>query len=148
MTNRVRIFTLLVAGSALASCGGEPNPTGPRPDDPQMTRVIKANPSFELDIQEIFVRTGCTESGCHGTGQAELYLLPGSASNYASIVNIPADRERSFLLVKPFDATNSYLVIRVENRQQVGGSMPPGGTLDSIDVANLRNWIDNGALDN
>ena len=148
MNNLLRISTLLIVGSALASCGGEPNPTGPRPDDPQMTRVIKANPSFAQDIQEIFVRTGCTDSGCHRAGQAGLFLRPDSASNYANIVNRAAQTEPSFLLVKPFDATNSYLVIRTEDRQQVGGAMPPTSGLDSIDVNNLRNWINNGALNN
>jgi hypothetical protein len=40
-------------------------------------------------------------------------------------------------------------VIKVEGRQSVGASMPQTGSpLDSIDLTNLRNWIDQGALNN
>ncbi len=154
MINRVRIFTLLVAGSALTSCGGDPIPTGPRPDpddpEPEMIRVVLQRPSFFVDIQEIFVRKGCTDEGCHGDGQGQLFLLPHSLQNYANIVNVRALQEAEFLLVEPFDATNSYLIIRLEDRQRSGlVRMPPfGQLLDSIDLTNLRNWIDNGAPNN
>ncbi len=149
MIERVRIFTLLVAGSALASCGGDPSPTGPRPggNPPQMTLSIKQNPSFEEDVQEIFVRNGCTDSDCHRSGQGGFFLRPDSASNYTNIVNVRAEGEPEFLLVEPFDATNSYIVIKVEGRQRKGSQMP-GTFFDSIDLTNLRNWIDNGAPNN
>lgn len=54
----------------------------PEVDDP---RVVKENPSFAADIQEVFTRTGCASSGCRGAGpQAGLDLRPGSA--YAAFV--------------------------------------------------------------
>ena len=164
MINRIRIFTLLVVGSALASCGGDPNLTGPGPgpgadgDEPQEARILKpapdsviilSNPLFALDVQEILVRHGCTDfPACHGGGQAGLRLRPNFPENYADIVNVPARGEREFLLVKPFDATNSYIIIKLENRQRIGGPMPRDFRLDSIDLTNLRNWINNGALNN
>lgn len=150
MINHLRISALLVAGSALASCGGDRNPTSPGPDarEPEMTRVVLRLPSFEQDVQEIFVRNGCTNSGCHRDGQGAFFLRPDAPGNYANIVNVTADVEREFLLVEPFDATNSYVIIRVEGRQKVGSRMPLGAPLDSIDLANLRNWIDNGAPNN
>ena len=113
-----------------------------------MIRIIKADPSFAVDVQEIFVRTRCADATCHRIGQAGLTLLPNAAQNYANIVNVTADRERQFLLIKPFDAENSYIMIRLQDRQEVGVSMPPGVTLDSIDMTNLTNWINNGALNN
>ena len=63
-------------------------------------------------------------------------------------MNVPARSERQFLLVKPGDADNSYLVIRFEDRQSVAALMPIGLPLDSIDLTNLRNWINNGAPEN
>ena len=49
----------------------------------------------------------------------------------------------------PNDAQNSYLVIKIEDRQTVGTRMPQGGNaLDSIDVSNIRNWINQGAKNN
>ena len=157
MTRRLRTFTLLVAGGTLVSCGGgDSNPTGPDDDGggggggggPQMTRLIKPNPSFEQDIQDIFVRTRCADAGCHAAGQGGFFLRPNDAANYTNIVNVDSETEREFPLIKPFDATNSYIVIRVEGRQRVGVTMPIGAQLDSIDLTNLKNWINNGAPDN
>ena len=146
MSKQVRTFVLLVAGAALASCGGEAPPTGPRGGgQPQMNRIIKASPSFEQDIQEIFVRAGCTEFGCHASGQGDVTLHPDDRANYGRIVNRASRGEPDFLLIKPFDATNSYIMIRLEDRQGFGVSMPPGSRLDNIDLTNLRNWISNGA---
>lgn len=56
--------------------------------------------------------------------------------------------ESEYVLVKPFDATNSYVVIRLEGRQRIGLTMPFGSSLDSIDLTNIKNWINNGALNN
>ena len=82
-----------------------------------------------------------------GTGRGGFFLLPHAFQNYANIVNVRALQEAEFLLVEPFDATNSYLIIRLEDRQGPGLlRMPPSGPLlDSIDLTNLRNWINNGA---
>jgi hypothetical protein len=40
-------------------------------------------------------------------------------------------------------------VIQLEGRQSVGSRMPQTGSpLDGIDLANIRNWISQGALNN
>jgi hypothetical protein len=136
---RIALPSLLLVAAA---CGD--SPSEPDVDDP---RVVKENPSFVTDIQEIFTRKGCTSSGCHGTGpQAGLDLRPGSA--YAALVGVAASSE-PIQRVIPGNPDGSYLVIRVEGRQTVGNRMPLGGTpLDDIDRANLRNWILRGAAEN
>lgn len=142
----------LTAAFLLLACGGGDggaySPTAPMetPDDPP-GRVIKDNPSFAEDIQEVFARNGCTVSGCHGTFAAsELSLVAGSA--YGEIVNVPAKSE-DFLLVEPNNPQDSYVVIKVEGRHTVGSRMPLGGVpLDDIDITNLRNWISQGAQNN
>ena len=142
-----RIFLLAFLGGVLASCGGV-EPTGPAGNDgPAAPRVIKPNPLFDPDIQNILVEGGCTSGGCHGApqGQAGLRLDSDVQMNYANLVNVPAQQQGGFLLVKPADATNSYVVIKLEDRQNVGSSMPIGVPLDSIDLTNFRNWIDTGA---
>ncbi len=145
-------FSLFVFGSLLASCGGAANPTssGGDGDEPQMQRMIRQLPSFKDDIQEILVRRGCTSAlNCHGIGQGGLTLGPDAVTNRINLVNMPAEAEREFLLVKPLDAMNSYVIIRLENRQRVGLQMPGAGApLDSIDLTNLKNWINNGAPNN
>lgn len=151
MSSCTRIVAVSVAAITLASCGGgDGGPTGPDGDggDPQMMRLVKPNPSFEQDIQDIFIRTGCADSGCHRAGQGGFFLRPNDTTNYSNIVNVTAETEREFLLIEPFDATNSYIVIRVEDRQRLGVKMPIGAPFDSIDLSNLKNWIDNGAPNN
>ena len=147
-----RILSSLVLVSLVAGCGGGAEPTDPggNGDPNQMTREIKTNPSFTRDIQEIIERGSCNDSACHGpaSGEAGLTLSTDLVANYRNLVNVPARSERQFLLVEPGDADNSYLVIRFEDRQSVGALMPIGLPLDSIDLTNFRNWINNGAPEN
>ncbi len=151
MRHSIFMTLTLCAGAVLAACGGDGGGSSPMapngPTGEPADRVIKDNPSFAGDVQDIFERNGCTASGCHGTFAAsELSLAEGSA--YAEIVNVPAVSE-DFLLVKPNDPQNSYVVIKVEGRHTVGSRMPLAGVpLDDIDIANLRNWIVQWAQNN
>ena len=77
-----------------------------------------------------------------------MFLRPNDIANYGDIVNVAAENEPEYFLVEPFDATNSYMIIRLEDRQRVGVPMPPGSRIDNIDLTNFRNWIDNGAPNN
>lgn len=128
----------------LASCGSEgPVSTSVSTD----TRSIQADPSFSSTVQEIFDRRSCTSPSCHGTARmAGLDLRSGPS--YGSLVSVRATSE-PILRVVPGDADGSYLVIKLEGRQSVGDRMPQTGSpLDSIDLANIRNWISQGALNN
>ena len=60
-------------------------------------------------------------------------------------MNVTAESERQFLRIEPFAPVNSYVLIKLEGRQRVGGEMPPGLPLDSIDLTNMRNWVRTGA---
>ncbi len=144
-------YTLpLVAALTVSACGGGGSPTGPGDGGNGgngNTRVIKAAPSFANDIQEIFNRRGCTASSCHGSAQsAGLNLRAGSS--YANLVGVDATSE-SKVRVIPGNADQSYLVIKLEGRQSVGARMPLGGAaLDNIDLANIKNWINQNAVNN
>ncbi len=130
----------------LGACASESptSSTGSTTDD---TRTVQANPSFASAIQEIFDRRSCTSSSCHGTAQmAGLDLRTGAS--YGELVSVRAESE-SILRVIPGDPDGSYLLIKLEGRQAVGDRMPQtGAALDSIDLANIRNWISQGALNN
>ncbi len=131
-----------------AACGSDPvGPGGsPAPD----TREIKAAPSFATDVNEIFQRRGCTAGNCHGSpnGQQGLRLTSSAPANFAMLVDVDAESE-SFKRVLPGNANGSYIVIKFEGRQSVGGRMPPNGSaLDEIDLTNIKNWINNGAQNN
>lgn len=133
----------------LLACNGDGG-TGLDGDGDGDGREIEPNPSFSADINEIFQRRGCTASNCHGAsgGQADLELTASASANYAELVGVQATSE-DFLRVQPGNATDSYLVIKLEGRQSVGAQMPlTGGPLDNIDLTNIKNWINNGAPNN
>ena len=61
----------VVVTAFLTACGGSDSPADPGGTGNNGggdSRVIKSNPSFATDIQEIFSRNGCTSGGCHGDG--------------------------------------------------------------------------------
>ncbi|HKJ93647.1 MAG TPA: hypothetical protein VJ957_10775 [Longimicrobiales bacterium] len=148
---KVRAVTALVC-LALAACSSSPTSSssggGNGGDNGGSTRVVLSDPSFSTNIQEIFDRRGCAGSSCHGTAkQANLDLTKGNA--YAALVNIQSTDEPDKTRVIPGDTANSYLVIKLEGRQSFGVRMPNGqAPLDSIDMANIKNWIQNGAKNN
>lgn len=150
----LRIGLTLVVVLTFAACGGDSG-TNPGTDGgggnngggTGSGRVVKADPSFASDIQEIFDRTGCSASSCHGAAESAGLRLTAGAS-HGELVNVQATSE-SVLRVIPGDATGSYLVIKLEGRQTVGARMPEGGAaLDAVDMGNIRNWINQGAKNN
>jgi len=143
----VRLGLPLVTLFALACGGGDSpgTPTGPGGDTND--RVVKQDPSFSADIQEIFVRKGCTASSCHGSSLSGGLDLRSSAA-HASLVGVAAVGETGVRVI-PGDPQNSYLVIKLEGRQSFGARMPlTGSVLDNIDITNVRNWVTQGAKNN
>ncbi len=131
----------------LLACDGD---GGTGLDEEGDAREIVENPSFSTHINEIFQRRGCTASNCHGAagGQGDLQLTGSASANYAALVGVQASAE-DFLRVEPGNATDSYLVIKLEGRQSVGSQMPlTGAPLDNIDLTNIKNWINTGAPNN
>jgi len=111
--------------------------------------------SLATDIQPIFT-DNCI--ACHDVGGigAGLVLAPGMT--WASAVNVPAAQlnETSMLdRIEPGAPDLSYLVHKLQGTYYspcVGGTgtrMPSDGKcLDPVDLALIRAWIEQGALDN
>jgi len=136
----VGIILMASAMAFLHSCGGDsPTDTGTPP-------AIIEDPSFSSDIQAIFTNN-CISSGCHNAGAAGgMVLLQGQA--YANLVNVASTQEIGKTRVIPNDATNSYIVIKLEGRQTSGSRMPLGSTLHANHIQNIKNWINKGAKNN
>ena len=136
-------ITPIVAAVLLGACGG-----GDTIVDPPNNDTVKSSSSFSTDIQEIFTREGCTVAGCHGRQQNGGLDLRSGAS-YAELVNVTAEGETNRVRVVPTDAAVSYLVVKLEGGQTFGDAMPiSGGPLDNVDLTNIKNWINAGALNN
>ncbi len=136
------IVPILAVMALLTACGGTPTDTG--------NRVILTNPSFTTDIQEIFVRRGCTASNCHGSAMSGGLGL-ASASSYANLVDVAAtavDGPPGLDRVTANNTAASYLWLKVSG-SSAGTRMPQGAAvLDATDLANIQNWINTGALNN
>ncbi|NIM11408.1 MAG: hypothetical protein GTO45_05390 [Candidatus Aminicenantes bacterium] len=105
------------------------------------------NPSFANDIQPIFT-SGCALAGCHNAASASAGLVLDQGAAYANIVNVASSQEPNLMLVLPSDADNSYIVIKLEGRQNVGVRMPASGSITGTQLQNIKNWINNGAQNN
>jgi len=133
----IRILCCLTASAAIyfTSCQSPISPPAGQ---------IKDDPSFAQDIQPILTNN-CTSYSCHGAAaQARMTLVQSRA--YASLVNVASTEVPSKKRVLPFDAANSYLVIKIEGRQAVGARMPAATdrlTPDQIKL--IKNWIGQGA---
>lgn len=144
MLRRTTVVSV-VCGIALLliGCASDDSPT----NSGGTNRQIVANPSFATHIQEIFDRRGCSGTNCHGAALSAGMDLRAGAS-YANLVNVDATSE-SFKRVLPGNAQDSYIIIKLEGRQTVGSQMPLiGPALDSIDLQNIKNWINQGAMNN
>ena len=148
MSFRRQIFLPIVASLFLAACG-DSSPTDPGGGAVD-TREIKSNPSFANDVVEIFTRQGCTAGNCHGNSAGNLTLTSSASGNHARLVGVTSPNSGEVYVIVN-DADNSYLVKKLEGRQGSGnGSRMPlaGGTLDNIDLTNIKNWINTGAPNN
>lgn len=101
--------------------------------------------SFSSQVKPIFT-SRCT--GCHG----RFGIIPPLTSELAwtSIVNQPAPEDTSLMLVVPGDAEASFLFNKVSSESPpVGFRMPLiGEPLTAEQIGLIRDWINQGALDN
>ncbi len=140
---------LLLMVTVLAGCSDDPTspPTRVPGSGPPVIGSTAA-PTFSSDVQEVFERRGCTASSCHGAGAVfDLDLRRGNA--YGHLVRIRAFGDTTRIRVIPGDAENSYLIVKLENRQTAGRQMPLGGApLSTTDLKTIRRWIQDGAVNN
>ncbi len=140
-----KAFLLIVCGAWAFSCAdfdGVVNPTGGLPD------VVVTAPEFQRDIVPIFERR-CGIGGCHSPGAHQAGLVLTSATAHAALVNRPSQTRTGQILVRPGDATNSWLVIAISDddaRRLSLARMPLGsGPLTPNQIQTIINWVNRGA---
>ncbi len=135
----------IAAGMAFG-LGGCPAQEVPEPNEPSDETV-----SFSQQIQPIFT-AHCVD--CHrdgGLGAASgiaMRLTTGAA--YDSLVGRPSSQNPSLTLVAAGDADGSLLWLKVSSSSPPVGSRMPllGGALSSTQLGLIRDWINQGALNN
>ena len=93
---------------------------------------------FTPDIINILDNNNCL--GCHGTvGGLNL-------NTYATALAGGNNCGPAFI---PFDADNSPIITKIDPSVPVcaGGAMPPAGSVSADDIASIRLWIEQGALE-
>lgn len=142
MTAWVRVSSLIAAAAWMGlGCQGSVNMPPPPSGQPI---------SFANQIQPIFTAS-CID--CHaGSGPpfSGITLSLEAGVSYAEIVNQPSEQDASWTLVVPGDPDNSLLYLKVSSdTPPVGSTMPLfGARLSANELALLRDWIEQGALNN
>jgi mono/diheme cytochrome c family protein len=134
------LAALLLAGCTVAQ--DEPTLAACEPPD-------EPTVSFVNDVQMVF-DFNCLS--CHQTGAENAGLNLGFGEAYADLVGV-ASTQSPLLRVQPGMPSESYLMHKLEGTQQdvggSGGQMPLGlGPLPEADLATIRTWIDECALEN
>jgi hypothetical protein len=114
-------------------------------DTKAATDAMQAAPAkFNEDVQPILTRS-CAHPSCHGASkEAGMQLTAGDA--YDNIVSVMSSEVPHLMRIKPGDPDSSYLVLKIEGKQQVGAQMPlTGGPLKNEDVQTVRSWVEAGA---
>ncbi len=120
-----------------------------RSDSAQVTVTNQPQVSFSGQVQPIFTAS-CALANCHtgATPTGSMNLTAGVAR--ANIVNVNAVGAPGNIRVIPGNASNSYLIRKLEGGPNiVGGQMPDGmPPLSASTIQVIRAWIDQGALNN
>jgi hypothetical protein len=93
----------------------------------------------------------CAVVGCHIPGSPPNGLVMTPSQAYSNLVGVPVVEYPSLLRVKPSDAADSYVYLKVTNTAPSGTQMPPPSTGDSLsntEINILKDWINEGALQN
>ena len=145
-TRPTLLVVVAVAGAfgACADFEGIVSSTGGLPD------VVVEIPQFQRDIMPIFERR-CGIGGCHSEGTHQAGLVLEGTLVHAQLINRPAQTRLGEILVRPGDATNSWLVIAISDdpvRRRDLPRMPLGsGPLTPNQIQTIVNWINRGAPD-
>jgi hypothetical protein len=139
----VLAMMLLLAGCKGTgdTSGGQTSGQAVKPAaDPSPTAVAK----FNGDVQPILTKK-CAHPSCHGVAKsAGLEMSSGVA--YDDLVNVKSTEMPQFFRIKPGEPDSSYLVMKIEGKQQVGARMPlTGGPLQTKDIQMIRSWVKAGA---
>jgi len=113
-----------------------------------VTVSVSAPVSFSGQVQPIFTN-GCVNQGCHPGGSAPFPLQSGqSHSALVGVTSTTGTCAGALQRVRPFNADSSSLIRRLEGTS-CGVQMPFGfPALPQSEVNLIRDWINQGAINN
>lgn len=120
-----------------------------QPPSSTFTELSLDGETLTLDeLQGVMFLPYC--SSCHTGGGDSLPAsmnFTSAADTYVSTVGTTSTEDPRLNIVEPEQATNSYLIRKLEGTQSVGQSMPLGGDpLPGWIIDAVKRWIDDGAV--
>ena len=114
---------------------------------------IEPDPMVDATLSQIQTQifdVNCAISGCHGNSSPQLGLDLSSGQAFQSTVNVASLERQSLVRVAPGDPEGSYLLHKIRGDNTISGSRMPLGrpALSAADIDLVRQWIEDGALDN
>lgn len=100
------------------------------------------------DIQANVFNATCATSGCHSGAGAPLGLDLGAGLSHANLVGVVSSEVPALARVAPGDASNSYLIRKLEGGPGIVGARMPNGLppLPDATIARIKAWVNAGAL--
>lgn len=116
---------------------------GPLEEDTPASATLSA-------IQVRIFDTSCAVSGCHAGSNPQLGMSLEAGQAFASIVNVPSVERADLLRIDPGNPDDSYLLKKIRGDGDIVGMRMPLGrsNLSADDIELVRQWIQDGALDN
>lgn len=100
------------------------------------------------DLQARIFNTTCATSGCHSGAGAPFGLDLGTGSSHGNLVDVASGEVPALVRVAPGDASNSYLVRKLDGGPGIVGVRMPNGLppLPDATIARIKAWVNAGAL--
>lgn len=134
----VRLGSTALLAALLYGCAGD----GPPPS--------AAGGAFD-QIQSGIFNPNCLSAGCHNAQFQAGGLNLTAGASYGQLVNVLSEnavaRSMGLLRVEPFDADNSFIIIKLTGPGEGEGTRMPQGMnpLPQSDIDMIRSWILDGA---
>jgi hypothetical protein len=140
-TSSIRRLSLLSCLLAVATFGCV---------DARGTRsVVQSGPTTLQAVQVSVFTPRCATSGCHVNG-GPFGLDLNSGSTSGNTIGVPSAELQGFDRITPFDATNSYLYMKISGDPRLLGDpmpAPPNSLLTPQQVQLVADWINAGAIE-
>lgn len=140
----MKIAAILSLSLLLAACSKKSSPGNPVGSSSSDTTI-----SFSGQIQPIFTKN-CALSGCHAGAHPVHNQNLSAGQAYSNIVNVPSAEKPGYDRVKPFSPDSSYLYLKITGSPLITGVQMPylRPALPQSDISAIKQWIEQGALNN
>lgn len=108
---------------------------------------VTSGPTLAEIQASVFTPT-CATSGCHAGAAPAQGMSLEDGNSFAALVGVSSNQIPAILRVAAGDPDNSYLIQKLEGSAGIVGMRMPlvGGPLDPALIADIRQWISEGAL--